>query len=759
MDHRIRRSSVWKSPGRLLLGLWIVVLPPVASAASETPPTASEKVARTVPRAASAIRVDGNLDDAAWDQALRIDLSFEIEPGDNIPPPVRTECLLAYDESNLYVAFRAHDPRPEEIRAHLTDRDAAYRDDFVGLMIDPFNDERRGFEFFVNPHGVQMDIARNDMATDDPEDTTWDAIWDAAGRITGEGYVVEIAIPFTALRFPRSDGAQTWGLVAFRAYPRSVRYQISSVPFDRDLSGFFRQAGKVVGFEGVTPGRNLEFDPTVTGQRTDVLGDSGHLEKEDQKVEAGLSARWGITPNLSLNAALNPDFSQVEADAVQLDVNNRFALQYAEKRPFFLEGSDFFATPLQAVYTRAVVDPAWGGKVTGKLAGSAVGAFVTRDEHPNLILPSNQTSESIPLEQEVIGGVLRYRRDVGAASAIGLLGTARNGDSYHNYVAGIDGHLRFGKGELVRYQVLGSKTRYPEEIASAGGQPTREFGGFGGNFLYSHEQRSWNGWVYIENLDQGFRADAGFIPRVDERGIEVGAQRHLYGQADSWYTRLHYGIEATRIVSMDGTVTDLDVELNGTYQGPLQSESDAQLRFTRERYLDHIYDVSSGRFHVEGQPTGAIKVWFTTWTGNAIDYVNARPAYNLSGGPGFQWNVGRHLSMIIDHTYQRLTEEGERLYEVNLIDSRFVYQFNVRTYARAILQYEDLIQNTALYDPALQIEPRSRNLFGQFLFSYKVNPQTVLYLGYSGNLAGTTAGSIRPVDRTLFMKIGYAWLV
>lgn len=338
-----------------------------ATQAPQAPHVIAAKIPHPVPRAASSVRVDGVLDEAAWGQALVLDLPFEIEPGDNVPPPVRTECLLAYDERNLYAAFRAFDPRVDQIRAHLSDRDAAYRDDFVGLMIDPFNDERRGFEFFVNPLGVQMDIARNDMTNDDPEDTTWDAIWDAAGRVTGDGYVVEMAIPFTALRFPRTDGAQTWGLVAFRAYPRSVRYQISSVPFDRDLSGFFRQAGKIVGFEGVTPGRNLEFDPTVTGQRTDVLGDSGHLEKEDQKVEAGLSARWGVTPNLSINAALNPDFSQVEADAVQLDVNNRFALQYAEKRPFFLEGSDFFATPLQAVYTRAVVDPAWGASSPGSL--------------------------------------------------------------------------------------------------------------------------------------------------------------------------------------------------------------------------------------------------------------------------------------------------------------------------------------------------------------------------------------------------------
>lgn len=741
----------------LLGGVLISLLWPPTSAFGRD--EAHGREPRLVPEIQGAIRVDGILDEAEWRQALALDLPFEVEPGDNVPAPVQTECLLAYDRNNLYAAFRAHDPNPEQIRAHLADRDSAYRDDFIGLMIDPFNDERRGFEFFVNPYGVQMDIARNDMASDDPEDTTWDAIWNAAGRITEEGYQVEIAIPFTALRFPETHGPQTWGLVAFRAYPRSVRRQLSSVTFDRDVSGFFCQAGKVVGFEGITPGRDLELDPTVTGHRTSLLGDSGHLEREEQKVDAGISARWGITPNLSLNAAVNPDFSQVEADALMLDVNNRFALQYAEKRPFFLEGSDFFATPLQAVYTRAVVDPSWGGKLTGKLAGSAVGLFATRDEHPNLIFPSNLSSETIALDRQVTGGVLRYRRDVGATSAVGLLGTLRAGGDYANGVCGVDGHLRFGKGDLIRGQILGSSTRYPDDLAVGHGQRTRPFEGSASSLLYSHEQRGWSGWSYVENVDANFRADAGFMPRVDYREIGAGAQRNHYGEDGSWFTRFHYGLEGQRTTDMEGTLTDSEIELNVTYQGPMQSESDAQLQIASERFLGRLYDTTSGRYHIEGQPVGAIKGWFTAWTGRAIDYVNARPARDLSGGPGFQWNAGQHLSMIIDHTYQRLTESGERLYEVNLIDSRFVYQFDVRTYARAILQYEDLIVNTRLYPPGADLAPRSRSLFGQLLLSYKVNPQTVVYVGSSGNLAGARVSGMRPLDRTVFMKVGYAFLI
>jgi hypothetical protein len=742
---------------RLLGGVLIAILWSLTAGIAAAGPQGREPHA--VPAVRGWIRVDGVLDEAAWQQALVLDLPFEIEPGDNIPAPVRTECLLAYDQNNLYAAFRAYDPNPEQIRAHLADRDSAYRDDFIGLMIDPFNDERRGFEFFVNPRGVQMDLARNDMANDDPEDTTWDAIWDAAGIINGDGYQVEMAIPFTALRFPKTDGPQTWGLVAFRAYPRNVRHQISSVTFDRDMSGFFRQAGKVTGFKGITPGRDLELDPTVTGRRSQNLDESGHLEDAPTKIDAGLSARWGITPNLSLNAAVNPDFSQVEADALMLDVNNRFALQYAEKRPFFLEGSDFFATPLQAVYTRTVVDPLWGGKLTGKLDESAVGLFVTGDEHPNLILPSNRSSRTIELHRDINSGVLRYRQDIGEASAAGFLGTFRTGKDYTNGVYGVDMHQRLGKGDLIRWQMLGSVTQYPDEIASENQQPSRAFGGFAGHLFYAHERRDWNGWFYAENLDQNFRADAGFVPRVDVRLFEIGGQRIVYGEEGSWFTRLNYAIEGQRTTDMRGTLTDSDIEVSGTYQGPMQSEMDTQFHFASERYLGRLYDTNTGRFHIEGQPVGALKGWFTVWTGRAIDYDNARPARDLSGGPGFQWNAGQHLSMIVDHTYQRLTEGGERLYEVNLIDSRFVYQFNVRTYARAILQYEDLIINTESYPPDAGLLPRSRSLFGQLLLSYKVNPQTVVYLGSAGNLVGVHVPGMRPVDRTVFMKVGYAFLI
>src|SRR5688572_16571822 len=214
-----------------------------------------------VTRATSPIKVDGNLDEAAWQGAAVIDIAYETRPAENTAPPVKTDCLITYDDDSLYVAFRAHDPDPSQIRAHLSDRDRAFDDDFVGIVLDPFNDERRAFEFFVNPFGIQMDLFMDDVGGNESE--TWDAIWSSAGRITETGYEVEIAIPFSSLRFPRTEGDQIWGFDALRFYPRTQRHRIASQPMDRNISCYLCQVSKMTGFGGVTPGLNMEIAPTV----------------------------------------------------------------------------------------------------------------------------------------------------------------------------------------------------------------------------------------------------------------------------------------------------------------------------------------------------------------------------------------------------------------------------------------------------------------------------------------------------------------
>lgn len=751
MEGRVREVLVWA--GAIVLAL----TPAVAGAARQDPLTPAPF---SVPRAASPVRVDAVLDEPVWGRALTLTLDFEVSPGDSVPPPVRTEVLLAYDERTLYVAFRAYDPEPTAIRAHLTDRDKPYRNDYVGVIFDTFDDQRRGYEFFSNPLGVQMDMLRNEVGSGDNEDFSWDAIWDSAGRITADGYTVEMAIPLGSLRFPEDDGEQAWGFTAVRSYPRTVRHQILLNPVDRDRNCFACQFYKLTGLRGLKAGRNLEFDPTVTAQRDDALCDEADLSSDLAQgsfdVEAGLSARWGVTPNLSLNGALNPDFSQVEADVAQLDVNTRFALFYPEKRPFFLEGADYFSSPLRLVHTRSIADPSWGVKLTGKPGEQAIGVFAARDRTTNLLLPGNQGSESAVLDQPATAGAVRYRRDIGETSTIGVLATAREGDEYSNRVAGLDAVLRLGPTDQLDVQWLTSRTEYPAETVDQYAQPEGPFSGHAFEASYTHENRNWSGWAEFRDFGRGFRADLGFIPQVDVRKWEVGVSRILWGEAGDPYTRLEFGIEPERTEDQDGRLTGEWVSAFATYEGPLQSWGRLRVSRGRERYEGITYDLVTEEFFFNTRPTGDFTCSLRASFGDAIDYDNGQPADRLRLRPEFTLDLGRHLAIAFEHTFEELRVEGGRLYRANLSQARIVYQFNVRTFVRAIVQYRDLARDPALYED--EVGASETWAFAQLMFSYKINPLTVFFLGYSDTREADDVTGLTPTGRTVFVKLGYAWL-
>jgi len=243
-----------------------------------------------VPRAVSEITVDAVLDEEAWQEALLLELNWEVRPGENVTPPVSTEVLITYDEANLYAAFRCYDPEPSAIRAHLRDRDTLGGDDWVALILDTFNDQRRSFDFIVTAQGVQFDQIESQSG----EDPGWDAIWTSASRITSWGYAIEISIPFSSLRFQRADGPQVWGFDAVRRYPRDHAYHIGTFPRDRSNNCYLCQAIKIQGFESARPGRNIELDPTVIGFRSDTRPDfpEGEMEKVEQEGEVGITASW-----------------------------------------------------------------------------------------------------------------------------------------------------------------------------------------------------------------------------------------------------------------------------------------------------------------------------------------------------------------------------------------------------------------------------------------------------------------------------------
>ncbi|UCH96920.1 MAG: carbohydrate binding family 9 domain-containing protein, partial [Candidatus Aminicenantes bacterium] len=267
-----------------------------------------------IKKATANIKIDGYLNEKVWEDALVLPVNIEFMPGENIEAPVQTQCLLLYDDNYLYVGFKADDPHPHRIRAHLWDRDSAWTDDLVAILLDTFNDENRAFAFLCNPLGVQSDEIFSDGGT--VEDKSWDAIWDSAGHIHDGGYEVEMAIPFRSLQFQRSTNPQTWGFALLRNYPRSQLHQITNFHHNRNNTCLLCQFPKLAGIEDASPGKNIELDPTFTAFQTDSTENfpDSPMERVDSQMEVGISGQWGFTSNLTLSGAINPDFSQVEAD-------------------------------------------------------------------------------------------------------------------------------------------------------------------------------------------------------------------------------------------------------------------------------------------------------------------------------------------------------------------------------------------------------------------------------------------------------------
>lgn len=763
MTHRLP-LGLTKSTWFLLLPLLLspVLSPGTASAQDVAGGAGPGSADFQITLATGPIEVDGLLDESAWSDATRITLPFEWFPGDNVPAPVDTEVFVTFDDENLYLGFRAHDLDPTSIRANLADRDTPFQDDHVGVMIDPFNDERRGFQFRINPLGVQMDAIFSE--NEGFEDFSWDAIWDSSGRITEEGYQVEVAIPFKSLRFPRSAEPQTWGFMAFRSQPREVRHRLRSHPTDRDRACILCQMNEMVGIEGVDPGKNVEVTPTLTAVRTDTRPDwpSGSWESGNGEYEPGVTARWSVTPNLVFNGTVNPDFSQVEADVAQLEVNNRFALYFPERRPFFLEGADFFLTPLNVIFTRTVADPEAGAKLTGKEGANAVGFFLTRDRVNNLIFPGNQGSASTSLSDDVTAGVLRYRRDVGAGSTVGGLMTVREGTGYHNRVYGADAFLRLSATNTIQAQYLSSDTEYPSEIVTSYGQKEGAFGGNAYHLQFLHRSRDWVALANLEQLGADFRSDAGFIPRVDTRGGEARVQKTWWAaQPGQWYSFINAGILASRTEDLDRNLTDERIQFIGGYSGPMQSNVNVALAIRKELYAGDLFrDLGAAFLGFEIRPSGIATLGFGSELSETIDYLAGEEGTQITAGPRAELKLGRHLNLNLQHSYRRLERDGEWAFIANLSQIRAVYNFNVRTFFRVIVQYQNIERNPGKYD--FTVNKETKTVFTQFLFSYKVNPQTVIFLGYSDNAQGMLTPELTRTDltrhnRTFFLKLGYAW--
>jgi len=736
--------------------VWLLSLP--ARVAADETERATASVHRAIPHAEGQAKIDGVLDDAIWAHALVVELTVETYPRENLPAQVATKVYLVENGAQLLVAFDARDPEPESIRAFLRDSDTAWNDDFVGIVVDTFNDERRAFEFFVNPLGVQMDAIQDDVNRS--ENPAWDAIWGSAGRITPEGYVVEFAIPFSQLRFPRSGRDQTWGIDLLRFRPRNVRTRISNNPQDRNKSCYVCQFGKFDGFASAEPGKALEVVPSLTSTRTDTRPATAGaaFTNGNFDTELGVGVRWGITPDVTADLAINPDFSQVEADVAQLEENTQFALFYPESRPFFLEGSDYYASPLRAVFTRTVADPDVGAKITGRTGQNTFGAFATKDAVTNLLFPGPLGSQSDSLARSNDGVVGRYTRGFGNASTIGALFTQRHGEGYHNDVGGIDGRYRINDQNTFRFQYLTARTEYPADVATTFGQPSGTFGGDAFKADYRYQSRNWFAEYYRQKLDPGFRADVGFVPRVDFVEDNIEANRIWQGPGGVWWTEMRAGAYWNEAHDTNGRLLGRSLQPFFSFGGPLQSFVEIDIGPRSEFWNGQVFDMNSAFMFAQLRPASGLSFYFQGTYGEQLDYANSQVRDQQRIQPQLEWNATRHLLVRARYTLDRLwSREGPIVYKARLTDLRLTWQFTVRSFLRLTLQGSDTERNVSQYiDPTTA--PSSASHGAQILYSYKVNPQTVFFAGYSTNqLEDEATGRLEPTGRTAFLKVSYAW--
>src|SRR6267142_3637302 len=342
--------------------------------------------------------IDGKLDDEVWKQAKVLKDFYQVQPGDNLAPSKPTEVLLGYDSKFLYVAFHCYD-EPDKVRANIPKRDNIWNDDYVGILFDTFNDGRKAYEFDFSPLGIQADGIWPDGQG---EDFNPDIVMESKGIVTQDGWTVEVAIPFKSLRYIAGKD-KLWGAHFWRRIKRFNNELSMWMPISRDVSSWLAQEGHLSGLEGISTERTLELIPSLTlsetGKRKATLSpsqlktmanpfDPGRFVNEPVKFDPGLTGKYTITPNVVLDFAINPDFAQVESDQLVVTANQRFPIFFPEKRPFFLEGKDIFDTQISAVHTRAIVDPQFAVKLSGKVDRNTFGVLVASDTGPGNYPPA-----------------------------------------------------------------------------------------------------------------------------------------------------------------------------------------------------------------------------------------------------------------------------------------------------------------------------------------------------------------------------------
>lgn len=723
----------------------------------------------TIPRLDAEVTIDGLLDEPAWAQAARLSGFHQYQPVDSRPAEEDTEVLVWYAPNAIHFGIIAHDQVTGSIRATVADRDNLDADDRVTIYLDTFNDRRRAFFFTVNPLGRQEDGVRSEggfsatsmqMGTTDKNP---DYLWQSRGMVTDSGYVVEIRIPFKSLRYPGA-GSQTWGINVVRKVQRTG-FEDTWTDTRRANASFLLQSGAVTGLHDLQRGITTELQPFITAQANGIKTGTG-FSREDLDPSAGVNLRLGLSSSLSLDATYNPDFSQIESDASLVTANERFALFFPEKRPFFLEGIELFASPNQLVYTRQIVNPIAGGKVTAKFGGYNLAHLTALDEQPG---------------SDALFTITRVRRDIGTNSNGGVTLTTRDRDGAFNRLAAADLRVVFGKLYFVAGQLGGSWTRDVQ----------------GGNSVtspiweaeFDRTGRSWGFNYKLTGIGEDFRADAGFVPRNNQVSGRAFNRLSFYGRRGALIEQMSTFGGVNRIWHYGGFLRDAiegseSINPSLTLRGGWRVSSELEHTFVDfEPGAYTNYTVSGGPYtSLSGVDDGfgvSLSVSTPTYkVFNASAGVQRnRGGIFAEGSAGFETRITGSLTlrptgalrMSASNTYSRISRDrdGSEFARTVIPRVKLEYQLTRSLFFRVVGEYiaerraalEDARTGAPLsVNGTLSTTTESNRMRLDWLASFEPSPGTVAFFGYGASLDDQRAFGLDNLTRSsdgFFVKVAY----
>lgn len=737
------------------------------------PPTSGQI---TIPRVSSPPQLEDFLQmkpSPSWEGKLvKVDRFIQRVPSDGEPVSQRTEAYLGYDDKNLYAIFICFDREPQKIRARLSRREDVFDDDTVELMLDTFHDHRRAYAFFSNPLAVQADA----IWTEGQDwDFSFDTVFDTEAKLTPEGFVVKMAIPFRSLRFASND-PQTWGIMLDRDVRRNNESSFWPQNSSR-ITGRLNQEADATGLENISPGHNFQIIPygIFRSFRDIDLRDPDHptFTQRDAFGQIGLDAKAVVKDKFVLDATVNPDFSQIESDDPQVTVNQRFEVQFPEKRPFFLENANYFQTPIPLLFTRRIVDPQWGARLTGKDGPWAVGMLVADDTSPGSeVAPGN------PLfGHHAYFTVGRVSRDIGSQSSIGVMFTDREEGPYFNRVGGIDGRFKLNSNWVAAFQGVLSSTLCSDtrnDVCHLGSY----LAGPAAEVTLQRDGRKLNYFMDYADRSNGFRTFSGFDPQPDIHNLYQRVQysfrpegKHLIScgpQMEVYHTFDH---EGNYLAS--GYFPALKTELAGqtllnfyyAKEMELLRPGDFSTLTSNRKYVRHTTEVE-----FKTSLYRPISFQMDYRFGSRINYDapdNVAPFLAGRTSINSTLTVRPSRSLRIDNTYilfrlhNRLGPAGSL--NNHIIRSKWNYQYTKRLSFRFIGEY-----NSVLANPTFTYLETTRNFNADFLITYLVHPSTAIYVGYNSNLENVQlplgndvdgdllhSGRMKNDGRGLFVKASY----